>query len=408
MNSLRTHRQLILLAFAGLVLLGFLLLRPSRKRTQPATTTELVPSPAASAPSNTLASAPLRQQVPGQPPPNTVVSAIQNALGKLRAGTDAERSRTILAELHRQLAGATSRSEAAEAILGFLRSGEDIATGLSFQVGPNHAVKEAPSLRIALIDWLGELDRVAAGQQAKEVLERMTSPDEAAVALRNYAWGNPADRSGLGDYFSRMLSRADWIAQPSGGFLESFDVIPYLGDPAFVQSVGPMLAPTSKPAIRNASLVALDRLVLANPSGVLKEVADRRELEGQPLVRATFFARADPRVAEQRAVLERYLLAPLPEAEISKFVRIFPNANRFVSYNLLTEASAPPLNDLAAMDAAALDLVRTWRSDPRFNPLKTRLEELEQRLAEHVESAARAGYLSSVGTGETKGETQPR
>ena len=395
---------------AGMAGLAWLLLKFPSSSLSPAAaaTRETIPAANSIVPSNAVdatrsgAIRPSRRSS-DSPSKEGRLQEIQNALVRLRAGAEAAASRNLLDELQQRLVGGDSRAEAVEVIQEFLRLGEDAKTGLGFRVGPHHALRDAPTLRTALLDWLGELDRAAAGRQATEILEAMLSPDEVAIALRNFAWGFPGEREQLAVYFTRLLHRADWAEQPSGGYLESFDLVPYLGNPAFVKSVGPFLSPTSTPEVRNASLVALDRLVLANPAGTIADIVERQALADQPLVRATFLARADPRDTRQRALLERYLLSvPISAAEFAKFIRVFPNGNRNVSHNLLTDSAAPMLADLAAIDRSALELVRAWAADPRFAAHTLDLAQLRNRLEEQAASAARGGYLPQAATTTTR------
>ncbi|MBI4660467.1 MAG: hypothetical protein HY735_16645 [Verrucomicrobia bacterium] len=402
--SSKTHRARLALAMitgaVGLIIsVGWLLKpRPAALPSDRAAATIVDPSAVAS--SATTApnlSAPTTQL----PPPNLRLTthgaldqAILDTLNRLRAGIDPEKSRLLLEALKGNLLRPESKAEAIGAILGFLRSGEDAATGLAFRVGPKHALTEAPTLRTALLDWLGQLDSRAAADHSVQILAAMSSPEEYAVALRNFAQGRPEQRDELRNYFDRLASHGAWANQPTAGYLEAFDVVPHLADPAFINTLSPHLAPSAHHSLRHASLVALDRLVLANPKGSLHEMLRENALEDQPLLRASFLARADVRDRGQRELLEQYLLSSsLSERELDKFLRLFPNANRFASYNLLTESAGHSLADLAALDAAALERVREWQTQPRFSGLSPRLKQLENRLVEQVASAKRSGYL---------------
>lgn len=320
---------------------------------------------------------------------------IEDTLERLRRETLPESRDGLLKQLREQLMSPDSKAEAVRAILEFLHSGRDASTGLAFRVGQGHTLAESPTLRTALLDWLGQLDPGSAGQYATRIFEAMASPEEYAIALRNFARGLPDQRDELRNHFNRLLTFAPWANQPTAGYLESFDVAPYLGDPKLIEPLSAFLAPSAQPPLRHASLVALDRLVLANPRHALAEMLKPATVNAQPLVRASFFARADVREASQRQLVERYLSSPgVSEAELDKFVRLFPNANRFVSHNLLTDSGGQSLADLASLDAAALEQVRAWRIEPRFSPLAPRLKQLESRLEEHVSSAIQGGYLA--------------
>lgn len=74
------------------------------------------------------------------------------------------------------------------------------------------------------------------------------------------------------------------------------------------------------------------------PRAALVLLAAHPELmEGREKTRANFFARADLRDPQQKALLESYLLDPRRSAqELQTFAGIFPNANYMISNNLLT------------------------------------------------------------------------
>ncbi|MBI2946820.1 MAG: hypothetical protein HYY23_04180 [Verrucomicrobia bacterium] len=326
----------------------------------------------------------------------TLELAFQEALSRLRTDRKPEKSRVLMQTLMDQVKASGFEAGSTRAILRFLDSGQDEATGLAFTVGAKHALVEAPTLRTAALDWLGQLDPVAAANYSIRIFEAMSSPEEYAVALRNFARGCPTQRDELRSYFDRLRTHQPWASRPTPGFLEAFDVVPYLADPAFLQPLASLLSTSSSTALRHAALVALDRLVIVNPSSVLADLIESNRLEDQPQMRAAFVARSDIRDPGQRQAVERYLESSgLSELELDYFVSLFPNANRFVSHNLLTDSSMPSLAQIAALDVAALTRVRVWQAEPRFRRWHAKLERLATRLQEQVESANRGGYWPS-------------
>jgi hypothetical protein len=328
-------------------------------------------------------------------PTGALALSIQTTLEGLRIAPRTEVSRSLLQRLRADLMTTSSQAEAVRAIVQFLDAGEDAKTGLRFRVGPKHVLSEAPTLRTALLDWFGEIHPGAAAEYAQSLFESTASAEEYALGLRNFALGRPEAREELRDRFAKLLANTGWRDQPAAGYLESLDLAPYLADAVFVGPLSGFLTSSPQRSLRHASLIALDRLVLANPSGVLQEILNSSELAKQPLTRAAFFARADSRDPGQIQLIERYLLSrTVSDQELEKFIELFPNANGFVSYNLLTELGGRDLADLAAQDAATLEQLRKWREDVRFTRLEPRLARLENRLRQHVESAIRGGYLS--------------
>src|SRR5205823_4306037 len=105
--------------------------------------------------------------------------------------------------------------------------------------------------------------------------------------------------------------------------------------------------------------------------------------------RANFFARADVRDAQQKSLLEAYLLDPRRSSEeLKTFTGLYPNANYMISNNLLTPTKTPAHAELAERDRAALETVEAWLADPRFAKLAPQLSATRDRLQEFVRQAA--------------------
>ena len=87
----------------------------------------------------------------------------------------------------------------------------------------------------------------------------------------------------------------------------------------------------------------------------------------------------------QCTLLEQYLLSPDRSLEEwNAFVATFPNANQFLSHNLLTRQTVPDGAALARRDAATLAVVQQWLMDPRFASRREQMHALESRLQKSV------------------------
>jgi hypothetical protein len=139
--------------------------------------------------------------------------------------------------------------------------------------------------------------------------------------------------------------------------------------------------------VAHASYLALDRLVINNPTTTLTAfLADPKLMEGRETTRANYFARADVRDPQQKKVLENYLLNPQTSAaEIAAFAGIFPNANYMISPNLLTQSQTPDRATLVNRDTESLLAVRDWITDPRFAQLLPSLQKMQARLMDYVQ-----------------------
>lgn len=338
-----------------------------------------MPAPASPA----VASAP-----PVQRTPATMLDDIQ---ARLEAANKADASREILADLRKSLE-ALPREAASREVQSFLALKKDAATRLDVTVKPGGALGDASSLRVFLLDYLGQIDRPAAAAVGKEILSTPISPDEWAVSLRNIAWADdsPDNLAYLRGRAREMIANADWRRQPSAGFLEAFDVIVHARGFDLTPQLAGLVRDKDNRAVAYAAYLTLDRLTLADPASALEPLSARPELmEGREQTRANFFARADVRDPQQRSLLEGYLLDPRHSTEeLRTFAGLFPNANQMISSNLLTPTATPAAGELAAGDRAALQVVEAWLTDPRFAKLKPQFTATRDRLRSFVLQAA--------------------
>jgi len=315
---------------------------------------------------------------------------LHSAQVALQSAQDAASKRQQLAALLQALSS-TPTNEASRAIREFLDSKADASTGQGFKIGGHGVLNEAPTLRAALLDHLGQIDPAAAAVYAREILSRPDSADEWAVALRNLAWGDksPEGRALLQQKVGELLRNESWQHNPSTGYLEAFDVAVYLGGVNLVPALSELVRKQDNPAVAHAAFLTFDRMVINEPGQLLAALqADPATMQGREATRADYFARADVRDPQQRQVLESYLLDPrIGAAELAKFAGIFPNANFMISQNLLTPTPTPDHSTLVNRDAESLRIIQDWIADPRFANLRPQLDTAKSRLEEFVKQA---------------------
>ncbi len=165
------------------------------------------------------------------PAKDVTLSMLQQICAALRAAKDGESARQELEKL-RALLAAMPPDKAAALIREFLDSKMDAPTHLGFTVGPGGLLEGAPTFRTFLLDELARIDRAAAADYSKTILQSKDSPDEWAVALRNLAWGDSSadGHQLLEEKTEEMLQDTSWQESPSTGFLEAFDTAVYLGN----------------------------------------------------------------------------------------------------------------------------------------------------------------------------------
>jgi hypothetical protein len=324
------------------------------------------------------------------PPKSTdapqILAATQQFLTSNLNGLEAAQH---LLSLKQSLDGLSAK-EAALVIQQWLNSGADAHTHLGFVLARDGSLKEAPTLRTFLLNYLIQVDPTAAAAYAEKILRESNSSDEWAIALRAYALVHSTDE-GIGflqQKVGELIQNDEWRKEMSPGFLEAFDVIVYSSDEKLIPQLSEMVRLQDNPTLTHAAYLTMDRLVQKDPAGMLNELESHSELlEGRENTRADFFARADVRDQGQEKILETYLLDPARSAtELGQFAGIYPNANYMISYNLLVQSSTPTGAELVARDAAALKTVQQWLSDPRFAKLNPQLTLISQRLQQYVSS----------------------
>ena len=318
--------------------------------------------------------------------------AVQKFYESLQTIPNVATARELLAELRAKLS-AMPTNEAVAAIKQFLDSKVDASTHLGFKVAKNGLLDDAPTLRTFLLDELARLDPSAAANYSKVILASKDSPDEWAVALRNLARGDTSadGRALLEQKTGEMFQYQPWQQNPSTGFLEAFDTAVYIGGTSLMPVLTELVQQQNNSAVAHASYLALDRLVINNPTATLTALlADPNSMQGRETTRANYFARANVGDPQQKQVLENYLLNPQTgAAEIDAFTGIFPNANYMISPNLLTQSQTPDRAGLVNRDVESLRAVQGWITDPRFAQLLPSLQKMQVRLAGYVQQESR-------------------
>jgi hypothetical protein len=305
----------------------------------------------------------------------------------LQKSTDTKVSRQSLTQLRDYLQ--TLSPEAAVALIRqWLDTGTDALTLEGFKISPDGSLKEAPSLRVWLLDYLTSIDPRAAADYTETIFRSSTSPDEWAVGLRASALADssPEGRARVQEKVRALVQTREWHNNPSAGFLEAFDLLVYTRDQEFTPELASLLKDKKNKAVAHAAYLTLDRLVQAAPVEVLEQLQSQPKLmEGRETTRADFFARVDVRDPQQRKIVETYLLDPKRGiTELNQFAGTYPNANYMISFNLMTRTAAVSGDELAARDREALKVAQEWLADPKFSALSSHLQAIKSRLEQFV------------------------
>ena len=360
----------------GLVCLaGVFWLWPRGDTAPPAQNPERPPS---TQPADTEPTPPLKTARANTTPPvptPALFQKIEALLLKLQKGQATEAD---LSSLRQQLFLANPKL-AIQAILQFLATQRDAATGAEFELGAGGLLQNASTLRVALMDWLGKIARDSRLPEAavfsRDLLNSKTTPEEWAISLRNVAWQDPQSGAFLSAKLREMLLDSEWRKDPSAGFLEALDVAVFVKDPQWVGPLASLLR-DPQPSLQRAAAVALDRLSEAAPLEVMTYLNAHPETSAErPLVRADYFAKADLSQPLHRAAVETYLnRADVSAREKEKLLQGLATPASFVSDNLLTASQPTP--EAPGRRMGLEQTVRGWIQSSRFPALRPALEKV--------------------------------
>ncbi len=334
-------------------------------------------------------------------PDSGVLEEMHGTLRILEGGPNADRAVEALALL-RQAISRAQEMEAAASILEFLKGGRDAPTGLPFRVGADGVLDSAPSLRVWLLDLLPSLDPMASVVQARSLLHSTNSADEYAMALRNLAW-NDLDgdmEEVLTEGFSKMLRREDWMAFPTAGFLEAFDISAFVGGPEMLRLLGELCGQSVgdrsplDTGVRRAAFMAFDRAVLRNPQDLVDVFEANTEfLRNSPRLRAAVMSRLDPRDPAQKELFTNYLeMEGHGDGEMDYFLVLFPNGNFFHGPRLATaDESTPSIEQRLETDRAILDELKTIAPRLKGEAARKTAAGLVFKLEEFTDTGAKLG-----------------
>jgi hypothetical protein len=269
----------------------------------------------------------------------------------------------------------------AGAIGQLLETGDDVATGLVFEVGPHGFLAGWPTLRVFLLDALVTADPEAAAAIVRNLLDQTTSAEEFATAMRSLTREGlrQADDQELSGRLGQLLGKHEW--QASAGFAEALDLVRVLGTAGAAEQ---LIHWNGNPTLKS---MALHEFAAEHPDQLWEPVQAADALE--PATRANLMARLNPADPEQLAAIEHYLRSPDRSREdVGAFLNAFPLRSVTTGYRLYGAMPAPyAYQQIAADDRAAQALVNRWLADPALASYRPELQTLCKRLAGWVEQA---------------------
>lgn len=299
-------------------------------------------------------------------------------------------------ELRQELAALKRRwlTEGDPAVTGdmcaqLLRSGDDAATGIPFEVGSTRTLTGWPTMRIFLLEVLATADPDLACEVGREILASTGSAEEYAVALKALTSKGPwrASDQELEGHFKTMLGKPEW--QRSAGFAEGLDLARNLGTSDAITSLATWLQ--SSPPARELGQMAIHETAAENPQLVVKLMAEQPGLlEGDGSLRSSLLARAAISEQAQSGMVEDYLHNPaVPVEEKRQFLKLYPLRSASSGIRLYGTPPSPyQQSNVVQDDQAALQAVTRWKTDPALSDLLPEMNKLEGRLQTWVQQAA--------------------
>lgn len=260
------------------------------------------------------------------------------------------------------------QDEAVTRILDYLASGHDQSFKLPFKVGKGGWLVAAPTMRVWLLDILEEVDRSTAMQYAEDIFEKSEMSDEWAIALRSAALGresddgilNNADREYIKSRAFELLRNSDWESSPSAGYLESYDVVPYLGDSDLLSEVAVQL---HDPKLGQAAFITVNKTVTIDSSMISEVVPKLREAQISSDVVGQLMALSDPSDVQQReGILRWFLREDTPAEEKKAFLGKFPTLGLIANYSLYDTTDRRGAVDFQRRQSDAIGLLSDLRN----------------------------------------------
>jgi hypothetical protein len=245
---------------------------------------------------------PSAQTEPGSKSVTSTFDRLNAIAARLATSSDREVNRRLLSEL-RAFLETLPRETVSREVQSYLGAGNDAATQLDLTVKAVGALGDAPSLRVFLLDYLGQIDLPAAAALGRQILRAPTTPDEWAISLRNVARSD--DSAATTEYLrakaAELLANRAWQQNPTAGYLEAFDIVVHTRATETAPQLAELVRNKENKAVAHAAYLTLDRLTIAEPAATLQQFADQPELmAGREQTRANYFARVDVRDPQQR------------------------------------------------------------------------------------------------------------
>jgi len=185
--------------------------------------------------------------------------------------------------------------------------------------------------------------------------------------MRNLAWADQQSQGSLQTTTRNLLTQKthelinqpDWLASPTGGFLEAFDLIPYLQLDSEVQRLTQLMQPDQQRALRFAAYMSLEQMAIESPAPVIGQLIQNTDwMADLGPSRAGFIARLDISDPDQQDLFTQYLLNPaITTEEKTIALHDFPNNNRFIGHRILS-----PLPKQLPKVSLSIGSLNQWRA----------------------------------------------
>jgi hypothetical protein len=279
------------------------------------------------------------------------------------------------------------------AMRAFFETGRDVRFGEVFTVGKDGWLRDWPTLRVALFDYVAQQRPALARELAIQLLQaRPEEPGEWSLALRELVRGHRAPEwsSLVRVRVQEFIHDREWATRTPASWMEGFDVLVAGGTPEPLGDLARISASDASSPARFVAFLTADRLVMAAPAPCLAALnQDPTLFAGSTGVRAGLFARSDMRDPEQRAELERYFAREdVGPGERAQFAAAFPQLSSAPTHRLLTKPVVRAATEVRAAELATVARLREWIDAGRFPAWAGTFAEVYARLTSRSAPAA--------------------
>ncbi|MEM7673982.1 MAG: hypothetical protein AAF212_11635 [Verrucomicrobiota bacterium] len=294
-------------------------------------------------------------------PQESLSESVQDLWNSVLAARDGASAKEALARLRENL----SKSENSESlVIALWNSSADSYLNSDFSLGRNGQLLSASSSRAMLLSLLAEYAPEFALSEARGLLENTESAEVHSIAMQTVSrlTENLGSQDSLYSAINYHLTEENWLAAPSNGYLQGFDLAVAHPSSEQVSILLTLESSGEDGSVSYAARLVLDRWGEQDYVWTIEEITTSPVFwEVDFRLRAQTFARANPRSELELDLLVGHLENPKTSLEeAQRTLSLYPLISNHVSTNLVTVSRAPNHNDAKETVALASEWLREF------------------------------------------------